>query len=123
MTWQNVVWCLCLGLFVRWLIQLGHNPTTMEHSLNLKQLNATNIPTQHTQNIRGQQVLQGNAPFLMNWLSEGQEYDVEVYISTKDNKEFFTPGGRKGQAPVDKKEPIWSLHGMQYSLDHEESNS
>ena len=84
MSWQNIVWCLCFGLFVRWFINLAFNPTPMDGGFDLQSFNATNLPTQHTQNRRGEQVLAGNAPFLMNWLKEGQEYDVDVYMSTME---------------------------------------
>ena len=39
-----------------------------------------------------------------------------------DSVSFFGSRGRKG-APIDRTEPSWSLKNMNYTMDHEESNS
>jgi len=67
-------------------------------------------------------VLVGNAPFIQNWLNDGQEYDLDVYLSNMDSTRFFKPKGRH-RAPVDKAKPIWSLKNITYSQDGEHGNT
>ena len=80
------------------------------------------LPHQETSMRDGIQVLTGRPPFYMNWMEQGQTYEVDVYLSSKDKNEFFgVPRQRKAPGILTAK-PVWTLTDLTFSMDHEESN-
>ena len=68
-------------------------------------------------------VLSGAAPFYMNWLKEGQKYDVQVFLSTEHQSTFFQYSSRGRKPSVETTTPVWTLSEMVYSLDDEHTNT
>jgi hypothetical protein len=59
----------------------------------------------------GERVIAGKPPFYSNLIEEFQTFDVDVYINTFTNNEFFH--GKKPR--ITKEKPIWQLKGLNYT--------
>ena len=89
----------------------------------------SSLPIQETRMDNGASVLAGHPPYIMNWLHDGQLYNVDVYLSTMPKAQFFGHGTQKSRnkrqkrPPIETAEPVWSLRDLVYSLNHKETNA
>lgn len=102
----------------------AYNPQQAEGGVgDIWSASAADLPSQEYVTRNGKTVLTGDAPFLMNWLKEGQAYGVDVYFSHLYPNQFFRSLSPKQRAPIETETPVWSLRDLVYSLDHEASNT
>ena len=118
---STVIFLVSCALIANYFIKNLFYPPMPEGMNPLGYYDVYNLPHQSTGEDRyGNRVLEGQAPFFMNWMDPDQLYDVDVYVSLKNPSEFFGDQRNQRVKPaIFKSEPVWSLKGITYSLEEE----
>ena len=110
--WRQI---LSFFMMIAWVGVFKFLPVTPAGQVNQEKIKNLKVLPRDTK------MKEDEVPFLMNWMEEGQLYDVDFWLSRHGRNTFFGYKMKKDMkvAPVDSNPPVWSLRNVTYSLDPE----